>query len=100
MERLSPHALQMKLAKRVVLAFNIIMPKLCKFAKFSGRHVIGDENGAHLTCQNYARCPVSVASMYATFSLNFCCRQVQRQACVPFFCLNSAAIDALHVGLY
>ena len=48
MERLSPHALQMKLAMRVVLAFNIIMPKLCKVTKFSGRHVIGDENGAHL----------------------------------------------------
>jgi len=48
MERLSPHALQMKLAMRVVLSFNIIMPKLCKVGKFSGRHIIGDENCAHL----------------------------------------------------
>ena len=48
MERLSPHALQMKLVMRVVLSFNIIMPKLCKVTKFSGKNVISDENGAHL----------------------------------------------------
>ena len=48
MERLSPHALQMKLVMRVVLVFNIIMPKLCKVANFSGRQVISDENSVHL----------------------------------------------------
>lgn len=32
----------------IVLAFNIIMPELCNVGKFTGRHIVGDENCAHL----------------------------------------------------